>query len=83
MLESREHAEKRGAAIYARLAETASGNARRDAGFADALARLVEAADPRGEAGLVISGASGAHHATTAERAALEGTARRCVVSAE
>ena len=76
VLESREHAEKRGAAIYARLAETASGNARRDAGFADALARLVKAADPRGEAGLVISAASGAHHATTAERAALEGSGR-------
>ena len=76
VLESREHAEKRGATAYAQLAKIASGNARRGDGFAAAIAKLIATADPAGEATLAISGASGAHKATKAEREALEGCRR-------
>ena len=74
--ESREHAEKRGARAYARLARIESGNARRGDGYAAALAKLITAADPEGQATLAISGASGAHKATRAEREALEAGGR-------
>ena len=76
VLESREHAEKRGARAYARLARIESGNARRGDGYAAALAKLITAADPEGQATLAISGASGAHKATRAEREALEAGGR-------
>ena len=79
VLESREHAEKRGARAYARLARIESGNARRGDGFAAALAKLIAAADPEGEATLAISGASGAHKATRAEREALEAGGGRAI----
>lgn len=67
VLESREHAERRGAQIYARRGD----------GFADAVTRLLAAADPAGDGRLAISGASGAHQATAAERTALEGAGGR------
>jgi 3-oxoacyl-[acyl-carrier-protein] synthase II len=79
VLESREHAERRGAAAYAQLAKVASGNARRGDGFAAAIAKLIAAADPAGEATLAISGASGAHKATKAEREALATVGGRAV----
>lgn len=72
VLESREHAEKRGAPAYASIANVVSGNARRKDGFADAIDRLFKAADPDNRGQLVISGASGAHAATKAEREALD-----------
>jgi 3-oxoacyl-[acyl-carrier-protein] synthase II len=79
VLESREHADQRGASAYARLAKVASGNARRADGFAGAIARLIVAADPAGESTLAISGASGAHNATRAEREALDSAGGRAV----
>lgn len=72
VLESREHAEKRGAAIYARIGRVVSDNARRDRDDLSAdIEKLISKVDPEGVASLAISGASGAHHATSAERSAL------------
>jgi 3-oxoacyl-[acyl-carrier-protein] synthase II len=79
VLESREHAEKRGATAYAQLAKMATGNARRNDGFAAAIAKLIATADPAGKATLAISGASGAHKATKAEREALEASGGRAI----
>jgi 3-oxoacyl-[acyl-carrier-protein] synthase II len=72
VLEERGHAEKRGASIYAELGPVASANSRRNESFADSLAGLFAGVDPRSQHQLVISGASGAHAATMAERAALD-----------
>lgn len=74
VLESREHAEARGQKIYAQLGPVVSGRARRrgngslEAGLAELLAKVEL---PRGDL-LAISGASGAHAATAAEKAALD-----------
>jgi 3-oxoacyl-[acyl-carrier-protein] synthase II len=71
VLESREHAERRGRKIYAKLAQTVSDKVRR--GSADLAlsigAMLDRAGLPAGPL-LALSGASGAHEATAAERAA-------------
>jgi 3-oxoacyl-[acyl-carrier-protein] synthase II len=72
VLESREHAEKRGVAGYAKLAAVASDNARRKDGPADAIETLLRKVDPDSRSQLAVSGASGAHQATKAEREALE-----------
>ena len=73
VLESREHAEKRGVPIYAKLDRVVSDNARRSHDDLSAeIEKLLRKADPEGSAGLVISGASGAHTATNAERQALK-----------
>ena len=48
VLESREHAEKRGAKAYAQLGRVASGSAGRGDGFAAAIAKLIATADPAG-----------------------------------
>jgi 3-oxoacyl-[acyl-carrier-protein] synthase II len=81
VLESRAHAEKRGRRIYASLSAVVSGRARRaDGDLESAIDGMIdEAANPSG-AQLVISGASGAHAATQAEKAALDG--RELVVRA-
>jgi 3-oxoacyl-[acyl-carrier-protein] synthase II len=72
VLESREHAEGRDATVYARLERVVSGNARRGRDdLAASVESLFKAADPDGLARMAISGASGAHAATAAERAAL------------
>lgn len=72
VLESREHAEKRGVTAYAALASVVSGNARRGGSdLADAVVALSQAADPNRLSQFAISGASGAHAATKAEQAAL------------
>lgn len=73
VLESREHAEKRDARIYATLGPVVSGRARRRSGELDAgIAALLERLPlPQGEL-LAVSGASGGHEATAAEKAALE-----------
>ncbi|WP_192183556.1 beta-ketoacyl-ACP synthase [Mesorhizobium amorphae] len=73
VLEQREHAESRGRKIYAELGPVVSGRAKRRLGELDAeIATLLsQAALPDGEL-LAISGASGAHAATAAEKAVLD-----------
>jgi len=73
VLEQREHAQSRGRKIYAELGRIVSGRARRRQGGLDAgiAALLNQAALPEG-ALLTISGASGAHAATAAEKAVLD-----------
>ena len=72
VLESRDHAEKRGHTAYAALGPVASGRTKRSGdGLSAALAELVKATGiPSGQL-LALSGASGAHAATAAEKAAL------------
>ncbi|UVK52373.1 beta-ketoacyl-ACP synthase [Mesorhizobium sp. AR02] len=73
VLEQREHAMSRGRKIYAELGPVVSGRARRSRGELDAeiAALLGQAALPNGKL-LALSGASGAHTATTAEKTALD-----------
>jgi 3-oxoacyl-[acyl-carrier-protein] synthase II len=73
VLEQREHATSRGRRIYAELGPIVSGRARRRRGELDGgIAALIqEAALPKGKL-LALSGASGAHAATSAEKAALD-----------
>lgn len=74
VLESREHAEARGHKIYAQLGPVASGRAKRrsDGGLASGISGLLGKLElPEGDL-LTISGASGAHAATAAEKAVLE-----------
>lgn len=69
VLESREHAEKRGQAPVAALAEVRSGRSRREPGSVRrALERLFEGIGPQS---LVLSGATGVKGATGEEREAL------------
>ena len=73
VLEQREHAKSRGRKIYAELGPIVSGRARRRNGGLDAeiAALLKTAALPNGNV-LTISGASGAHAATAAEKAVFD-----------
>src|SRR5690606_12282579 len=73
ILESRAHAEARGAKIYAVIQDVASGRARRAEGNLDqAISGLLRNFKlPDGKL-MAISGASGAHTATGAERRALQ-----------
>jgi 3-oxoacyl-[acyl-carrier-protein] synthase II len=73
VLESREHAEKRGARIYARIEALVSDRVRRSDGALEAKLREM-ASGLSGADGerLAISAASGAHEATAAEKKALE-----------
>ncbi len=71
VLESGEHAERRGRTAYARLGEVRSSVMRRGDGHADAIGAAIDAIGPAAGGRLVISGASGAHAATAAEAAAL------------
>ncbi|WP_269929634.1 beta-ketoacyl-ACP synthase [Aminobacter sp. HY435] len=73
VLESREHAEARGQKIYAQLGPVVSDRAkRRNGGLEAAIGELLAKAElPQGEL-LAISGSSGAHAATAAEKAAFE-----------
>ncbi|MGB6116604.1 MAG: beta-ketoacyl-ACP synthase [Mesorhizobium sp.] len=77
VLETREHAEKRGRTPYAVIERVLSGRARRaDGGLQAGIKALAERAgldSPH----LVISAASGLHEPTAAEKAALEGHALR------
>jgi 3-oxoacyl-[acyl-carrier-protein] synthase II len=69
VLESRDHAEARGQKIYAQLGPVLSGRARRrNGGLEASIGELLAKTDlPNGEL-LAISGASGAHAATAAEK---------------
>lgn len=72
VLESREHAEKRGRAPYAALGPVVSGRARRSGNvLQDALGEMVDQLARSDAPLLALSGASGAHEATRAEKAAL------------
>ncbi|WP_311028932.1 beta-ketoacyl-ACP synthase [Mesorhizobium koreense] len=73
VLESRKHAEARGARIYARIGNVVSDRVRRSNGTLENRLREM-AAGLAGETGphLVLSAASGAYEATIAERKALE-----------
>jgi 3-oxoacyl-[acyl-carrier-protein] synthase II len=74
VLESREHAAARGRRVYAQLEAVVSGRSRRGNGdFDNSVARLIDkAAAPADRPLLAISGASGAHAATKAEKSALD-----------
>ncbi|MEP9389123.1 beta-ketoacyl-ACP synthase [Mesorhizobium sp. KR9-304] len=74
VLESREHAEKRGRKAYAQLGQVVSSRARRrkDDLAAGIAALAVKAGMPAGRPILAISGVSGAHAATSAEIKAFE-----------
>ena len=73
VLESRAHAEARGRKAYARLGPVCSGRARRSRGeLGQRISAMLEAAAlPSGEL-LAVSGASGGHAATAAEKAAFD-----------
>jgi 3-oxoacyl-[acyl-carrier-protein] synthase II len=70
VMESREHAEKRGRKPYAELLAVTPGRTKRGHGFDEALDAMIGSALDGAE--LVISGASGSHAATAAEKAALD-----------
>ncbi|HWK63440.1 MAG TPA: beta-ketoacyl-ACP synthase [Rhizobiaceae bacterium] len=73
VLESREHAEKRGRKIYAKLGRIVSERVKRpSADLAEAITAMLEQAELPDTPLLAMSGASGAHAATAAERAALD-----------
>lgn len=72
VLESREHAEARGRKPYAAIRSVASGRARRAEGnLTEAVSGLLRVLGAPEERLMAISGVSGAHAATGAERAAL------------
>ena len=73
VLESRAHAEARGRKAYARLGPVSSGRARRSRGeLGQRISAMLEAAAlPSGEL-LAVSGASGGHAATAAEKATFD-----------
>ena len=73
VLESRGHAEARGARVYAQISAIAGNQSRRaDGGLQSSIAALLAKVDPQASAQLAISAASGAHDATSAEKAALD-----------
>ena len=73
VLESADHAAERGARAYAEVAGIESAQIRRDnADLANAIRELVLAANDGKNPSYVVSGASGAHAATAAEKTALD-----------
>ncbi len=69
VLESRAHAEKRGARAYANLATVSGNQARRNGDLENSIASIL--ADVGAQADLLVTGASGAKAATAAEKAVL------------
>ncbi len=73
VLESADHAAKRGARAYAEVSGIESAQIRRDnADLANTIRELILAANGGKDPSYVISGASGAHEATGAEKATLD-----------
>ncbi|WP_309085860.1 beta-ketoacyl-ACP synthase [Chelativorans sp.] len=73
VLESREHAERRGHAAYAAIGPVVSGRARRSgSALQTELAEMMNSVAAGREPLMAVSGASGAHMATQAEKAALD-----------
>jgi 3-oxoacyl-[acyl-carrier-protein] synthase II len=73
VLESRSHAEARGARVYAKLDSVAGDQVRRtDGALTQSIGALLAKIDPEHTAPVIISAASGAHAATSAELGALE-----------
>lgn len=73
VLESREHANERGAKLYGGLASLSANRARREGSkFSEGVGRLLDRAVADSAETLVISGASGSHAAVRAEAAALK-----------
>lgn len=71
VLESLQHAQRRGARIYGRLDGVLSARVRRgDAGLTTSIGALIDRLVPASDETLVLSGASGARDAVAAERAA-------------
>jgi 3-oxoacyl-[acyl-carrier-protein] synthase II len=70
VMESREHADKRGRKPYAELLAVTPGRTKRGQGFDEAMDAMIGATIDGAQ--LVISGASGSHAATAAEKAALD-----------
>ena len=68
VLESRDHAEKRGARAYARLAAVSGNQASRKGDLEASIRSILEAA---GSGDIIVTGTSGAKAATAAEKAAL------------
>ncbi len=74
VLEDAEHAKKRGARAYAEIAQIETSQIRRsDHDLATAIRDLILAANSGKQPAYVVSGASGAHEATGAEKTALDG----------
>ena len=79
VFEERDHAQSRGATIYAAIDEVVSGQARREAdSYAEVLSRLTEVLMAAGRPDLIVSGASGANLATQAERSLLDSIDTGC-----
>lgn len=77
VLESRDHAERRARRAYARLENVVAGRAARSNGALEAaLAEMLGALGAADRSLLAVSGASGAHRATAAERSFFDGQAR-------
>ncbi|KXF76937.1 3-oxoacyl-ACP synthase [Paramesorhizobium deserti] len=73
VLESAEHAAKRGARAYAEIEQITSGQIRRGRDdLKKAVQDMLEKAVDGDEAPFIVSGASGAHEPTTAEKAVLD-----------
>ena len=72
VLESREHAEKRGARAYARLAEVSGNQASRKGDLEDSIRSVLAEA---GSGSMIVTGTSGAKVATATEKIALGETA--------
>ncbi|PRD45070.1 beta-ketoacyl-ACP synthase II [Phyllobacterium phragmitis] len=73
VLESAEHAEKRGARAYAEIQSITSGQIRRGRDdLKTTVQTMLEKAADGDEASFIVSGASGAHKPTSAEKAALD-----------
>lgn len=73
LLENAQHAEQRGAHVYAVIDTMFSTQiCRKSTHLTDAVAKLIAATDPDGDADLIITGACGAKGVTAAEKAALD-----------
>jgi len=72
VLEQREHAEKRGRRIYGKLLSVTPSRLKRDGGFEAALDQIFTKAVSGIDSPFVVTGASGAHAPTDAEKAVLD-----------